>query len=51
MRLKVRRPALAYSNVCLYVLSFIVFVPLAFLGKEMGVVVGFVLYHIVCLGR
>ena len=35
-RLKVRRLALAYANVGLYVFSFIVFIRSAFWGKKMG---------------
>ena len=49
--LKVRRPALTYTNVRLYVFSFIFFIRSAFLGKEMGGVVGFALRHVVCLAR
>ena len=50
-RLKACLLALAYGNACPYVFSFIVFVCLAFLGKEMGVVVGSALCHMVCLVR
>ena len=51
MCLKARRPALWYANVRLYVFSFIFFVRSAFGGKEIGVVVGFALCHMVCLAR
>ena len=45
--LKVCHPALAYANVCLYVFSFIVFIHLAFWGKEIGGVVVFALCRVV----
>ena len=49
--LKARRVALVYANVRLYICSFIVFVHSAFLGKEMGGVVGSALCRVICLAR
>ena len=51
MPLKVHRLALAYTNICLFVVSFIVFVRSTFLGKEMGGVLVFALCCGVCLAR
>ena len=51
MRLNARRPALACTDVCLYVFPFIVFIRLAFWGKEMGGVLVFALCHVVCFMR
>ena len=47
--LKACRPALAYANIRLYIFPFIVFVLLAFWGKDMGGVVWFALCRMVCL--
>ena len=51
MRLKARCPDLAYANVCLYFFSLIAFIHLAFWVKDMGGVVWFVLFGVVCFAR
>ena len=49
--LKVHCPALAYTNIRLFVFPFIAFIRSAFWGKEMGGVLVFALCRMVCVLR